>query len=218
MNQFMLSGIGSLGNKTKGKLNMKKLMIAAAVVLAATFANAGCYTWGFATPAAIPGQTIDWDTGDGALTYGTAMLFIGTVGETLNGSNYTLDFSNADYVTTGGFDPNTYGFGEAEFESSRTSDTVSTTAAQGYTLILFDQDGVTDYENYTGDYYIYTGTSVVSQDPATDTKFAMFTTDVAIGGSDWKTAGAGPDPIPEPTSGLLLLLGVAGLALKRKRG
>ena len=29
--------------------------------------------------------------------------------------------------------------------------------------------------------------------------------------------GPGPEPIPEPTSGLLLLLGVAGLALKRRR-
>ena len=34
-----------------------------------------------------------------------------------------------------------------------------------------------------------------------------------IGASDYRTAAA----VPEPTSGLLLLLGVAGLALKRKR-
>ncbi len=36
--------------------------------------------------------------------------------------------------------------------------------------------------------------------------------------SGWQTYTApGPAPIPEPTSGLLLLIGVAGLALKRKR-
>ena len=36
---------------------------------------------------------------------------------------------------------------------------------------------------------------------------------------DWKSGpGPGPTPvIPEPTSGLLLLLGVAGLALRRRR-
>ena len=35
----------------------------------------------------------------------------------------------------------------------------------------------------------------------------------AAGASGWTTAA----PVPEPTSGLLMLLGVAGLALKRKR-
>ena len=35
-------------------------------------------------------------------------------------------------------------------------------------------------------------------------------------GSGWMPYTA-PTPVPEPTSGLLLLLGVAGLALKRKR-
>ena len=35
--------------------------------------------------------------------------------------------------------------------------------------------------------------------------------------SGWQTySGPQPTPTPEPTSGLLLLLGVAGLALKRK--
>ena len=35
--------------------------------------------------------------------------------------------------------------------------------------------------------------------------------------SNWTATTPGPEPIPEPTSGLLMLLGVAGLALKRKR-
>ena len=34
--------------------------------------------------------------------------------------------------------------------------------------------------------------------------------------SNWASSGGG-EPVPEPTSGLLMLLGAAGLALKRKR-
>ena len=198
---------------------MKKLLIVAAIAATASFAHAGAYIWGFATPAAAPGETIDWDTGDGVLTSGTAMLFIGSIGETMSGSNYTLDFSGAQYVASGGFNDSDYNFApDAAFDSTRTSDYVSTDTAQTYTLILFDQAGVSDYANYEGNYYTFTGTSTLSQDADTGIDFAVFATDVAIDGSDWKTAAAaGPDPIPEPTSGLLLLLGIAGLALKRKQ-
>ena len=37
------------------------------------------------------------------------------------------------------------------------------------------------------------------------------------GAGHWSSSGGGGEPVPEPTSGLLMLLGMAGLALKRKR-
>lgn len=203
---------------------MKKLMIAAAVALAATFANAGAYIWGFGSTADIvPGGETDVDY----IENGTAMLFLGTIAQTATGegsginAKYNLDFSGLTYVATAGYDDGTYTFGQIDFDPSTASDAIDPTTPQAYTLILFDQDGVSDYENYEGYYAVYTGTSTLAMDPATDTRYSDFTTGDPVLGDSWRTAGPAaptpPEPIPEPTSGLLVLLGVASLALKRKR-
>ena len=38
-----------------------------------------------------------------------------------------------------------------------------------------------------------------------------------LSSASWTAVGGGSSPVPEPTSGLLLVLGMAGLALRRKR-
>ena len=201
---------------------MKKLMIAAAVALAATFANAGAYVWGFGSGADVtPGGDV---TLDEYLTGGTAMLFLGTIAQTATGegsgidAKYSLDFTGLTKLATSGQagDPD-YTFGQIQFNAGTTSDAVTTDASQAYTLILFADSGVTDYENYQGYYYVQTGTSVLATDPDSGTLYSDFTFADPVGGNDWRTAGPAPIDSPEPTSGLLLLLGVAGLALKRKK-
>ena len=201
---------------------MKKLMIAVAVATVAAFANAACYTWGFGTGAdAAPGQVPDDATGDGYLTGGTAMLFLGTLAQTATGegsgidAKYTLDFTGLTQIATSGQDGAAFTFGQNEFDADVKNDLV-TGPSQAYTLILFEDSGVTDYENYEGYYFAYTGSSIKSQDADSGTDFYDFSyPGGAVTGNDWRTAGA--EAIPEPTSGLLLLLGMAGLALKRKR-
>ena len=200
---------------------MKKLLIVAAIVATASLAHAGAYTWGFSSGAdAAPGQVPDDMTGDGYLTGGTAMLFLGTIAETATGegsgidAKYTLDFTGLTQIATSGQDATYYTFGQNEFDAGTTSDLI-TSGGQAYTLILFAEDGVTDYENYEGYYYVKTGESIKSQDADSGTDFYAFMSPDAVSGDMWRTAGA--EAIPEPTSGLLLLLGMAGLALKRKR-
>ena len=207
---------------------MKKLMIAAAVALVATFANAGAYIWGFSSGAdAEPGQIPDDQTGDGYLTGGTAMLFLGTIAQTATGegsgigAKYNLDFTGLTHIATSGQDDTLYTFGQNSFNAGTTSDDVTTDASQAYTLILFKDSGVTDYENYEGYYYVQTGTSVLASDPDSGTDYADFISPDAVDGFAWRTAAPAaptpPEPIPEPTSGLLVMLGIAGLALKRKK-
>ena len=191
---------------------MKKLMIAAAIVCAAAFAHAGAYTWGLTS-----GEDYASD-GSTYLTEKdfTVMLFTGTIGETLNadGTTYTLDFTGAKYVTqTSAFNDSDYSIGEFKFNAGRTSGNVDGTA-QAYAMLVLDTgSGITDYQNYKGTYAIVSGTGALNADPDTSTVYTQFTSGTAVAGSMYHTAAA----VPEPTSGLLLLLGVAGLALKRKR-
>ena len=42
-------------------------------------------------------------------------------------------------------------------------------------------------------------------------------TQAVFDGGTWTPVGAGPTPVPEPTTGLLVLAGLAGLALRRRR-
>ena len=51
--------------------------------------------------------------------------------------------------------------------------------------------------------------------PTTPVNLTLKVADLGVAGSGTLTAG-GPVPTPEPTSGLLLLLGMAGLALRRR--
>ena len=61
-------------------------------------------------------------------------------------------------------------------------------------------------------YIILTGTSTAEYDPVAELSYAGMIDTSVIGGQ-----GTAWTPVPEPTSGLLMLLGMAGLALKRKR-
>ena len=183
---------------------MKKLMTAAAVLAFGCVAHAANFTWGFYSDSIIKigGGSDDYLSG------GTAFLYLGIV----TASDTAFNLNNATFLASAGQSDN-YDFGVFDSNNPASSEALTSTAKnQAFTLILVDKS-VASLDGYEGHYIITSGLkSEEGTDPQTGATWCVFIDTTAYSGSVWSTM-----PVPEPTSGLLLFLGMAGLALKRKR-
>ena len=199
---------------------MKKLIMAAGVAICAASLQAATYnwTWTVSSPAtaaydsssAVVGNTtaylfFDYATSNDANAGKTALveaLFAGTAisgfkDSAAVGSDGTSASRNV--TATGDSAPKYYGFVALLAEDSEGGKWVyvsanknGTGAATGATPLSFSANNTT--------VYAMSGTALNSN----------------TSGTGWHQYAAG-SAIPEPTSGLLMLLGVAGLALRRRR-
>ena len=175
---------------------MKKLLILASAITMAFAVNAATYTWGFQS-GEIAGPTDDYNI-DGFLDGGYAQFFIGdTLIATATQDGDAFNFGSFDYTandTTG------------KVQTLGTGDISESFVGQAFKLVLR-----TDDDKYEIVYTGISGYDTVAGAVGEDVKnYERFLVNTAYTASDWKA-------VPEPTSGLLLLLGMAGLALKRKR-
>jgi len=180
---------------------MKKLIIAAAIVCAAAMSQAASVYWGGAVAS---------PDGLSALPAGTqaALLFADSA---FSGAATTLDS-----WTVGGTADN--GGSVVGLYSMTSSDESNWAFSSTYTI-----DGSVDgyyavlVQNAAGDAAAYYDAGSI-----TGTTGASAPTDLTVNmdwsGGEYLTSGGYTTAVaPEPTSGLMLLLGMAGLALKRKR-
>lgn len=186
---------------------MKKLMIALAVVAMGVAANAASFTW-----KATSGYLWDGAETPAKVTSGTAYLL------------FTSALTQSDLVTAFAADA-------ATAASTVSSKAVSTGAVGDNARIAqsasFSADVTSDQTAY---FVVFNGDNMYVSVTADATYYAVGDYDIAFGSitSSSKTfndvadgyAGAGwygAAAVPEPTSGLLMLLGMAGLALRRRR-
>ena len=180
---------------------MKKLIILASAIVMGFAANAATFTWGF------NGGEFYNKAGEELYT-GTAFLFLGTG----TASDTAFDTSSATLLASGGFDEDWWAYGNVDADNLSSSEALTSTAAgQAYTLILLDMAGATSLDDFVGDYALVAGESAQIAVPGAVTSYYADFSSIDPVRTSSTMANA-----PEPTSGLLLLLGMAGLALKRK--
>lgn len=185
---------------------MKKLAIAVIALTVGVVANAASIMWG-SSPNGI--ELPDSSIADSQVTM---YLYEITAADYASFSGTPAAISTAVYnqygTTSTSFALDDWGV--AQITDSR--DFASGDTAYAAVVFMFD-DGTDQW--YKGNIAAYTFDSGFDQEIAD--------LDVNLGGNGLNAGGAiawtvaGSAPVPEPTSGLLLILGMAGLALKRKR-
>ena len=199
---------------------MKKLMIAAAIVCAAALSQAAALDWGFGGKVWVSedgSSSVLSSTYTGNINPNAALCLI-YVGQNVNtfalgadgklAAGQELVDSNPYGITTSG-KPSKIGTWNP---ATKNSDLTGYSNGSSFAIVFYDG------ANYDYVYSVDASGNVGSAFTAATTYTDMsgqtaFATQYATGG----TGTAGAVNVPEPTSGLLLLLGVAGLALKRKR-
>ena len=207
---------------------MKKLMIAAAVVCAAAMSQAATVAWNSGTMYAAVDATGKSGTAAGVVVPGTADKKYGSTDH--KGTAYLFYFETLDAYNTAKSTDVSKLYETYILDSKKVATAVTTKAPTAggaanisltgqpdgteekgvnvYGMILYvDPDTAKPYDNV--DAFVKAGFGTATYNDASGTSFG----NVGLQQTNWTAYSA----VPEPTSGLLLLLGVAGLALRRRR-
>jgi hypothetical protein len=194
-------------HKQKRKMKMKKMMIAACVIALAAVTQAASVTWG--AGKTLPALTI----GESAATlpgYVQMVVFE-------NSTAYDMSKIYSDYAagTIAGTKVGTAEWTALSGILGTTGVSGGTTWKEGdsvYGAVLFLYSSKKDFSEGV-EYYIANTAKGVATDAGSD----VSNLGSVIGGLGSGGGATSWQAVPEPTSGLLMLVGLAGLALRRKR-
>lgn len=191
---------------------MKKLIMALGAVAAATALNAATVQWNSGAITLVNGSEA---AKDNVTAYIWESLSSDIYDQVKAGTlNVVTEFKKSGYGALGStvLTGNSTKRGKIEIAGA-----VDATTPKGvYAVMLYVDNTATGDIKYTAN-YAYSGdvgTTGVTVNELANSVGGKIGTEAGWANA-WTATGA--IPTPEPTSGLLLLLGVAGLALKRKR-
>ena len=192
---------------------MKKLMIALAVAAVAVIGNAASVNWGAGTITEPGGATANKSV-TGYLFVLTADQYsaLNTAYGTATGASAGEKMANTVWNAYGTKLDSAYATGTSSKKGALTLTDDSKEYGAGdkaYAALIYTY-GTGDDLKYIGNIGTVEFESSMSVD-VSGMSISLFG-DSTKGATGWTAAA-----VPEPTSGLLLLLGMAGLALKRKR-
>ena len=179
---------------------MKKLMIFAACAMLAAVTHAAAVGWTLATSASYAGDAYQF-----FVIGQNSVASVATITALLDAGTSVDSYAYGSGVTTA--------TGVGSVTAAASGKTLGAGTYTGF-FVLFDSASPT---SGTSKYVVVDGISTLTKEVTATAANVMFTSgntsSILSNASNWKSYGA----VPEPTSGLLMLLGMAGLALRRRR-
>ena len=190
---------------------MKKLIVAVAVVCAAVVSQAATFPW--ASENQVYGPAVANLTTETSGSYGVGSATADRM--KAEGSNQGVTWTYLMVLTSDGVTENITGE-ITSYGSNKISQDISTTSidipSDDSTKNIAWDILITGTKTVDGKTWTYESNHITGNADFTSLAERKFTT----GGPTGWTITAPAQDVPEPTSGLLMLLGVAGLALRRK--
>ena len=184
---------------------MKKLMITLAAITLGIAANAASYTWSVASGRINDGAATPAYVAENTVAY---LMFTSTI------SQDDLIAKLADGTAASYVSANKVGSGTVN-NAARILDgtaSASVTTEQTAYFVIFNGDNMYVSTTATAAYDALDASPIAFASQSTPSKSTFTSGNYTANGAGWYAQA-----VPEPTSGLLMLLGMAGLALRRRR-